>query len=421
MQAAAEEKQSNILVVDDEVAMVRSLEMLLRPIGQVKKAYSIIEAEDYLKSSVDCIVTDVCMPEGTGLELLEKVRRKRPEIPVIVMTAYSSIPQAVDAMQRGAFEYVVKPFENEDLVDTVKRALRSRGQILGGTAKIPEGWVCNSPRMKNFLAKSDALAKNPLPVMIVGERGTGKKRAARWMFEQRKRRGKELLVVDARSHEEDSSLFKADNKKIDSILVAEIFAGKRSLQDRLFEIVESGKTKVFVSCTGSPEFQKPKDFHSDLYERLSQHVVEIPSLADRPEDFSALCNRLLEGVSKLLKRDLSLDTAAQSKLQAHSYMGNVKELEAVLERAAVAAVSDQISEKDISFDVYDFGSQLPFAIPVEGGWERLNYLQRSLEKDLILRTMEKYPESSNSEIATVLGTTRRILELRMKSYQIRES
>ncbi len=119
-----------ILVVDDEVAMVRSLELLLRPLGNIHKAYSVPEAEDFFEQKIDCIVTDVSMPEASGLTLVEKVRKKNPETPVIVMTAYSSVNQAVEAMQKGAYKYIVKPFDNNEMLSTVRKAITKKGLVM---------------------------------------------------------------------------------------------------------------------------------------------------------------------------------------------------------------------------------------------------------------------------------------------------
>lgn len=410
-----------ILVVDDEVAMVRSLELLLRPLGQVVKAYSVPEALESLQEQVDCVVTDVNMPEESGLNLLEKVRAVHPQTPVIVMTAYSSVPEAVEAMQRGAFEYLVKPFENDDLLDCVRRAIEKKGLVVGETQALPSGWVCNSDAMKTFVQKAEKLSLNDHPILIVGETGAGKRRAARWMFECRFSQG-ELVVIDSYGQEQDHPLMRVRSDIVKGIYIAEVFALKASLQDRLVEILDEGKIKVFAGTSSSPDVQKGGSFRQDLYERLCEHILKVPSLAERSADFEALCYQLIASIAQRMRlKNLKLEEEAIRALKHHNYVGNVKELEKILERSAIETRTGRISEKDLQFERPDLSRQLPFSIPVEDGWGRLEFLHRSLEKDLIIRTIEKYPNLSNTQIASILGTTRRILELRMKTYQIRES
>jgi len=109
-----------------------------------------------------------------------------------------------------------------------------------------------------------------------------------------------------------------------------------------------------------------------------------------------------------------------ARLKQHNFLANVKELELILERSAIETKTGSLSANDLIFETPDLSQQLPFSIPVEEGWGRLEFLYQSLERDLIVRAIEKYPELSNTQIASILGTTRRILELRMKTYQIRQ-
>ena len=119
-------------------------------------------------------------------------------------------------------------------------------------------------------------------------------------------------------------------------------------------------------------------------------------------------------------KNLQLEEAAMARLKQHNFLANVKELELILERSAIETKTGSLSANDLVFETPDLSQQLPFSIPVEEGWGRLEFLYQSLERDLIIRAIEKYPELSNTQIASILGTTRRILELRMKTYQIRQ-
>ncbi|PIR22668.1 MAG: hypothetical protein COV44_06755 [Deltaproteobacteria bacterium CG11_big_fil_rev_8_21_14_0_20_45_16] len=421
-QDSMEFRRPKILIVDDEVAMVRSLELLLRPVGDIVKAYSVPEAEEHLGSNIDCIITDVCMPEASGMSLLEKVKRYSPETPVIVMTAYSTVPEAVEAIQMGAFEYLTKPFENADLIGCVKRAVEKKGLIVGETKNIPEGWVCNSEAMKDCVQKLEKQTLTASPVLIVGEKGVGKKRAARWMFERGRSKKAQFCSFDGGMYEEESPLFKEKLARSSFVFISEIFQLTRKLQDRVMDLVADGKIKLVGGTSVNPDVQRNEGFREDLYELLTTHIVRMPSLKDRAADFDALCYQFLESMRlRMQLPSLSIDEQALNILRKRNFIANVHELEQVLERAAIETRTGVIVEKNfVNVPTEDLMNQLPFSIPIEGGWLRLEYLLRALEKDVIERAIEKYPKTSNSQIASILGTTRRILELRMKSFRIWE-
>lgn len=418
-------KRPQFLVVDDEVAMVRLLELLLRPLGDVTKVYSVPEATEALGRGLkaDCIITDVCMPEASGLELLDIVRKKYPEIPVVVMTAFSSVPQAVEAIQRGAFEYIVKPFENVDMVEAVKRAIKKKGLSIGETKRMPTGWICNSVAMQDFISKLQRLKDSETPILILGEGGAGKRRAAQWLHDESMRNKKDFLVVDGRAHEEDSSLL--DPKVIakgGTLYVAEVMSLSKRLQDRLLEVLREGKWRIIASTSAGTEFQSSQNFREDLWNELRAVTVEVPALRQRTEDLEALTSEMLSSLAQKLKREkLELHQSALEKLKAYSFPGNVRELEQILERAAIESKGTLLPAEVIQLSPRDLRGHLPFAIPLEEGWSRLDLLKESLERDLIERALDQFPESSNTEIAAMLGTTRRILELRMKQYRIRDS
>ncbi|MDB5036614.1 MAG: hypothetical protein JWQ35_142 [Bacteriovoracaceae bacterium] len=413
----------HILVVDDEVAMVRSLELLLRPLGEIHKAYSVPEAEELLAKDqrVDCIVTDVSMPEASGLELVDRVRRRALDIPVIVMTAYSSVPQAVEAMQRGAFEYLVKPFENAEMVDVVKRAISKKGIAYGETKTLPQGWICNSRVMLEFLGKAEKLVESS-SVLLLGEIGAGKGRAARWLHERSSRSKKEFFSIDGRAHEEDSTLLTRSLSKVGTIFIAEVFSLTKRLQDKVMEIITDKKISVLAGSSSTPTLQAGQGFREDLFQKLTSLTLRVPSLSERSEDLEAIIWEALSHLSKKLKvTPFQIDDHAMMALKSHSYPGNIRELESILERAAIEAKAGVITEENIQFSTSDLKQLMPFSIPVEEGWKRLELLTQSLEKELILRALVKHPDFSNTQIANILGTTRRVLELRMKDYHIRES
>jgi len=416
-------RRPQVLLVDDEVAMVRSLELLLKSVADIHKAYSVPEADDFLMKNqrIDCVITDVCMPEASGLTLLDQLRAKNPEIPVVVMTAFSSVPQAVEAIQRGAFEYIVKPFENSELVSIVKRAIQKRGLNHGETRLMPTGWICNSPAMIEFVEKLDRLKNSDSSLLLLGESGSGKGRAARWLHDQGARAKREFFSVDGRALDEDNALLNRNLSKVGTLFVGEILSLSRRLQDRLFEIVKDGRIRIIGGSSVMPEVQAPCHFRDDLFQELTALTLKVPSLRQRQEDLEALVAEILSQISgKLKSSPLQIHPAAIEHLRTHSFAGNVRELEQVLERAAIESKGSLVRNQDIRFGDSDLRSQLPFAIPTEDGWNRVELLKQNLERDLIVRSLDQNLDKSNTQIAEMLGTTRRILELRMKEYKIRE-
>ncbi|TVQ79510.1 MAG: sigma-54-dependent Fis family transcriptional regulator [Bradymonadales bacterium] len=414
-------KKPKILVVDDELSMVRSLELLLRPLGDVIKAYSVPEAEEFLDQSVDCIVTDVSMPEASGLKLLDSFRSRQPDLPIIIMTAYSSVPEAVEAIQRGAYEYLTKPFSNEEMLAVVKAAIQRRGLLAGETRQLPEGWVCNSIKMREFLSKAERLVESSQPVLIFGQTGSGKRRAARWIAE---RRGalKTFLSVEYPPREESHPILESSIEKYSDLYLAEVFSLSPRLQDRLMQLVEEKGVRLIAGSSSAPELQGGEAFREDLRELLQRQVLRLPSLEERREDVEAVCQQLLEAMrAEMRMPQLKLDEEALAALGSHRFVENFRELERILQRAAIESKTGLIRKGDLQFRETDLDQILPFSIPVEQGWGRLEFLYRGLEKELIERAVKKYPEASNTQIASILGTTRRILELRMKSYDIQES
>jgi two-component system response regulator PilR (NtrC family) len=152
-----------------------------------------------------------------------------------------------------------------------------------------------------------------------------------------------------------------------------------------------------------------------------RQVIKLPSLEERKEDLEAVSSQILTSLQRSMRlSELRLEPEAIKALADHKYVENFRELEALLQRAVIESKTGVIRKEDLHFRLNDLNELLPFSIPIEEGWGRLEFLYRSLERDLIQRALEKYPQSSNTQIASILGTTRRILELRMKSYDIHE-
>ncbi len=280
--------------------------------------------------------------------------------------------------------------------------------------------------MRDFLARAEKIAKNTSPTLILGEMGVGKSRSARWIHENSAKAKKEFLVVDGRAHDEDSALLSDDFQrrlsKVGTLFIVEIFSLSQRSQDRVLQIIRDEKVRVLGASSSRPEFQSLPDYRRELFDVMTALTLKVPSLHERQEDLEALVGQIVERLRTRLKlKTLELDRSALEKLSSRVLSGNVQELELILERSALETNAGVITEDHIKFEQPDLENMLPFAIPVEDGWNRLEMLHGSLEKELIIRALKKYPSASNTQIASILGTTRRILELRMKTYHIRES
>lgn len=384
---------ATVLVVDDKEMMRDSVGETLRRAG-----FGVVAAQDgdsalrqVSAQRPDAVVTDLKMPGMTGVELLERVSRIDPELPVIVMTAYGTIETAVDAMRLGAFDYVTKPFEGDELVIAVKRGLRHaelvrENQVLrsGGTggAGAPEAasagtgldrLIGDSAAMRELREQIAAVAGSNGTVLITGESGTGKEVAARAIHEVSGRAGGPMLAVNCAALSEnllESELFGHERGAFTgaeklrkgrfeladggTILLDEVSEVSpqiqakllRVLQERAFERVGSSLTigtDVRVVATSNRDLPASVDrgeFRGDLYFRLNVLPIDMPPLRERGEDAVTLARHF---VDQACRRDglepLGLDGGAADRLLGYAWPGNVRELQNICERAVVLAAA----------------------------------------------------------------------------------
>lgn len=364
-----------IMVVDDEPNIRRILEVSLAKVG-----YEVVVAgsgEEALGMATtvqpDLVLTDVTMPGISGHELMLQLKANNPDLPVVLMTAYGSIPQAVQAMRDGAFEYVGKPFDLESLKKVLANALKGEGAApkKSKSSGQPSGIIAESPKMKEVLALVDRVADSKATVMIGGESGVGKEVIARALHMRSLRSGGPFVAVSCGALPEtliESELFGHEKGA---------FTGAAGIKLGRFEVASSGtlfldeigevplSTQVTllrvlqereVQRLGS-EKSVPVDvrlitathrnlhaavedgrFRLDLLYRLQVIELIIPPLRERLEDIPPLANHFLAKYAKENGREgLSLDPKTLVMLQNHPWPGNVRELENAMERAVVLA------------------------------------------------------------------------------------
>jgi DNA-binding NtrC family response regulator len=447
--------------VDDEKRLCRSLEILLREEGpfNVAIASDYYSALEKLREPVDLVLTDLTMPGKSGLDLLRAVKAERPAMPVVLMTAYSTVESAVEAMKDGAVDYIVKPFENEKLVALLRRALKGRSVGEEPEAEAPAlerfgDLIGQSPAMQKVYDLIQRAAEADATVLITGESGTGKELVARAIHYSGARKAKPFVALNCsavpetllesemfghergafsgavRSHEgrfelaDQGTLFLDEIGEMSPLLQVKLL---RVLQEKEFLRVGGTRTiRVDVRIIAAtnrdlPRAVKDGTFREDLYYRLNVVGVHLPPLRERPEDLPVLLEHFL--TEKCRKNGLarkSLSEGARSALLAYGYPGNVRELENLIERACVMSRGPAIEEADLPIDRPSATADPGAAIAIESGLKNLNEMHGRLERELVERAIRAHPGKSNSELAEILGTSRRVLESRLRLYDIKK-
>tara|TARA_R110002124_G_scaffold287216_2_gene471653 strand:- start:75101 stop:76525 length:1425 start_codon:yes stop_codon:yes gene_type:complete len=388
-----------ILVTDDDETQRRLISMLL-----IKKlGYKIVEAEngrdalsildaDQREQSIQLVILDLRMPEIDGFQTLERIQQKHPTKPVIILTGSHDVKDAVSAMQMGAVDFMTKPVSAERLIVSVNNALkfstlkkevtRLKKHEIGTFAF--EDLIGHDGGLAKIVALSRKAASSDIPTLITGETGVGKEVFARAIHGESSRAGAPFIAVNCGAIPEnlvESTLFGheqgaftgAIHKAAGKFREAEggtIFLDEvgdlpldaqvkllRVLQQKEVEPVGAGRTVPvnlrIISATHKNLEEAVRDgtFREDLYFRLNVLKIELPNLADRPQDIGTLAQHFIDRFSVTEKSHVSsLNDEALKKLQAYSWPGNVRELENTAYRALVLCEGDEIKPEDIIFE-----------------------------------------------------------------------
>ncbi len=352
-----------ILVVEDDAALREALEETLQDAGYtVRVAGDGAEAMVAIEQSApSLVVSDVQMSPVDGLELLASLRERYPEIPVVLMTAYGSIAQAVSAMQRGAMDYLAKPFEASALLEMVERYLP---RVSGGSDEL----IASDPKTLELTALARRLADNDLTVMISGESGTGKEVFARFIHQQSRRADEPFVAINCAAIPEnmlEAMLFgyekgaftgaqnahpgKFEQAQGGTLLLDEISEMGQPLQAKLLRVLQEreverlGGRKVMdldvrVIATTNRDLKSEVAggrFREDLFYRLNVLPLNLPPLRERVGDILPLAEAVLRASQST--RSLQFSSAAVRQLQEYAWPGNVRELTNLVQRAAVLA------------------------------------------------------------------------------------
>ena len=449
-------KKSTILLIDDDDSLRRVIEFSLteaghtvRPAASGEEGLALFEA-----GAFDAVITDITMPGMNGMEVLEKVRQKDEHVPVIMITAYGTIESAVEAMRKGAFDYVTKPFNRDEFRLTLDKALRFRRleqENIALRAEVTDRYrfdsiIGASTTMREVLDLAGRVAASDASVLITGETGTGKELLAKGIHFNSPRREGPFVAVNCAAIPEnliESELFghvkgaftgaiRDKEGRFEQAAGGTLFLDEigdlridlqakilRALQEREVDRVGGSRTipvDVRVIAATNKDLErmvKEGQFREDLYYRLSVIVLQMPPLRDRREDIPLLTSHFLRKFNK--GSEVNMDEAAMKALRSYGWPGNVRELENVVERASVlkrgavitrSELPDKLSKEhkgveDIILNLPDEGISL-----------------EDLEKGLLIKALERH-KGNQTRAAEYLGITRPTLIYRMEKYGLR--
>jgi two-component system, NtrC family, response regulator AtoC len=402
---------AKILVADDEQNLRRVLVALLKREGhEVVQAATGLEAIEQL-ADVDVVITDLRMPGADGMEVLRTASKNYPQTPVIMITAYGSVGQAVEAIKAGAFDYIEKPFEQESIRTIIEKAIGQaaanrmapRPTLYSASdqeAKGRFGLVGQSAEMHNIFSVIERVADTPSTVLITGESGTGKELVAKALHEQSSRKTEPFIKINCAAIPKtlmESELFGYEKgaftgatsskpgrfeladggtlflDEIGEIPVEMQVKLLRAIQESEFERVGGLKTiKVnvrLITATNrdlEAEIQRG-NFREDLYYRLNVVPLQIPPLRKRTGDIPLLVSHIIKKFNERLKKTISgIADDALAALEAHAWPGNIRELENVLERTILFCKHERIERADLQLQLPNLPeppAQPPQAVP----------------------------------------------------------
>ncbi len=436
--------KQTIMIVDDDLNVLEVLDARLTSNGyKVIRADSAEEAMNLLKSNnIDLLISDMKMPGMDGMDLFHEVRNHAPDLPVIFLTAFGSIPDAVKAVKAGAVDYLAKPFEGQELLKKLRQVLDGKNKPTADSISEDMG---QSPAMKEVYSLINKVATSSVNVLILGESGSGKEHAARIIHQQSSRRDNPFVVVDCGStptglleselfgHVKGSFTHAIRDKKglieeanQGTLFLDEIGNISPEMQVRLLRFLENRKIRrigdlreISVDCrviaaTNSDLLGDIKEgrFREDLYYRLRVVTLKIPTLKERKEDISFLAKLFVETFCR--ENDLPLVTLPPETLvwlSNYPWPGNVRELKNALEAGIVLCQSSTLLPDDL---------QLTGLPEIEETLEETAANTFSLEeseRNTIIRALQQ-TDGVQKNAAELLGISRRAIHYKIKKFEI---
>lgn len=448
-------EKASILIIDDDEAILDACSQVLEKEGYKTKGIKDGRGglKFFKKEFFHIVLLDLKLPGLDGMEILTKIKEETPETPVIIITGYASIDSAVEAMKRGAYDYLAKPFNPEELRVTVKKALGSRKILLENLYLRKElesksefdMVVGKSKPMEKVLNIIRRVSPTESTVLITGESGTGKELIAREIHKHSPRRNGPFVAVDCGALVEtlfESELFghvkgsftgayetkhgRFEVANGGTIFFDEISNISPNIQANLLRVIQErevtriGSSKPIkvdvriVAATNAnltDSVTKGK-FREDLFYRLSVVPIHLPSLRERKEDIPLLVKHFLQKYNKRAKRNvISISPPVKKALMEYDWPGNIRELENTIERALVFSKGDEIEMEDLVYHGIRASTEL---------WNPSGEKPRKLEEieKEYIKAVFQAQNGNKSKTAKILGIDRKTLWAKIKKYNI---
>ena len=445
------DQQRRILIVDDEESFRQHLARLflrkgyrVHDVPTAKEALKLVESEPF-----DVVLLDIVLPDRDGVEVLREIRERYPDLQVIMMTGNATVQNAIASMKLGAYDYLVKPFDLEELSILIERAcdytlLRREHRLLRRELDRHyrfEEFVARDEKTLAVLEMVNRVAPTDSTVLITGETGTGKELIARAIHQQSPRRNRPLVVVNCSAIPEtllESEMFGyekgaftgavrdksglIDMANTGTLFLDEVGDLPPSIQIKLLRVIETGEFRpvggtriaradVRIIAATNRDLKKLMHegrFREDLFYRLNVIHIHIPPLRERPKDIPALVEFFMQkACAKFGKCVREIDPAALQLLYRYSWPGNVRELENVIERAIILSGGARITPADLPLELVQQESEQPD----ESDGKSLE----SVEREHILRVLRE-TGGNKAQAARILGITKKTLYAKLRRY-----
>jgi two-component system response regulator AtoC len=464
-------ERKQVLIVDDEPNLRKILSAQL-----TRDGYDVLTAEDGEQGlallgehHIDLVITDLKMPKVDGMTLLKRALVEEPELPVVLITAHGSIDTAVEALKSGAFDFVTKPFDKDEVRQIVAKALKTRELRGADATSTPTaqaarfGIIGTSPSITDLYAILERVADTPTTVLITGESGTGKELVARALHEHSSRKGKPFIKVNCAAIPKElieSELFGYERGAFTGAVTSKpgrfelanggtLFLDEigeipiemqvkllRALQESEFERVGGIKTiRVDVRLVAATNRELKKlivagSFREDLFYRLNVVPIHLPALRERTSDIPLLVEHFLARFNERLRKKVEgVEADATEQLTEYPWPGNIRELENVVERAVLFCDTQKVRAADLPPEIRGIPAianiptpeaDLQAALAGEGGLkEHVKVAMSRLEKELVSRALQQ-TSGNVTHAARLLKISRKGLQLKMKELGLRE-
>lgn len=439
--------QSTVLIVEDDTslreAVCDTLDLAGYPVTFAEDGNAALEL--MAQEDIGMVISDVQMKPMDGHVLLKKIRAQRPEIPVLLMTAFGSVQKAVMAMQDGAIDYLVKPFEAEVLVNTVERYLPHDRNAYGD-------FIAEDSQTRAVMSIAERVAESDATVMITGESGVGKEVLARFIHNRSKRAEKPFVAINCAAIPDnmlEATLFgyekgaftgayqacpgKFEQANGGTLLLDEISEMDLGLQSKLLRVLQEREVErlggrklialdVRILATSNRRMREEVGagrFREDLFYRLNVFPLHLPPLRERVDDIVPIARKIVEyGALHSARAMPQLSDTACRKLVSHHWPGNVRELDNVIQRALILQPGNEITAQDLQFETCDNAPvDKPHTTAIDNGTDNLpgRLLGKDLkahEQQMILETLRSL-RGNRKATAEKLGISQRTLRYKL--------